>query len=83
MANIDVTEYLYEVKFEYLVRELQSRAKFDVTDFLEKDEIVINSKKPFIPDVQTPEKVIDILRSVLHLKPWHGKKEIIEEIEKL
>ena len=85
MARIDIEieDYLDEVRTEYLVNEIVKR-KDAVTEILKHKEIKIANIDEFaIPSFNTSEDVLKYIRLVLSLKPWHDKKRIIQEIEQL
>lgn len=82
MARIDVEieDYLDEVRSEYLFRELKRRKDFSdlIKDY--NDEL---KPKYIIPDFKTSEQLLDFIKVVLKLQKWHDKKRIIQEIESL
>jgi hypothetical protein len=77
MARIDIEieDYLDEVDTKYLVRELNKREGFKITEF--------DLNKIEIPSFKTPELLLSYLKKILHLREWHDKKRIINEIESL
>ena len=77
MARIDVEieEYLDEVDTKYLVQELKKRKNFKISE-LDLDNMDI-------PEFKTPELLLAYLKRILHLRQWHDKQRIIQEIEAL
>jgi hypothetical protein len=85
MARIDIEieEYLDEVRTEYLVDELLRR-KDAIQKLLEHKELKItNINEIIIPEFKTSDDVLNHLKLILRLKSWHDKKRIITEIENL
>lgn len=85
MAQIDIEieDYLDEVRTEYLVKEI-ARRKDAVEEIKKHKHLIIPGLDEFaIPDFKTPEQMLKYLKLVLHLKPWHDKKRIIQEINEL
>ncbi len=82
MARIDIEieDYLDEVDTRYLLEELMKRKDFS-PDKLKGLGLDLNEIAR--PNFKTTESVLDYLKFVLRLKPWHGKKEILAEIESL
>jgi hypothetical protein len=82
MARIDIEieDYLDEVRTEYLFKELERRKDFP--DFI-KQYVQETTPKYIIPDFNLPEQVLDFIKITLRLKPWHDKARIIKEIEAL
>ena len=78
--EVEIEEYLDEVRTEILFRELKKRKDFKELIENEMDEV---TPKYIIPDFKIPEEVLAFLRLVLRLKPWHDKERIISEIKSL
>ena len=82
MARIDIEieEYLDEVRTESLFRELRKRKDFE--DYIED---YMNEDLPsyIIPDFETSEQVLNFVKRVLGLNSWHDKERIIKEIQSL
>ena len=81
MARIDIEieDYLYEVDTKYLVKELAKRR--DLKDH--KAELKNIPQDWDLPEFKTQEELLNYIKRVLHLKPWHGKDRIIKEIQEL
>lgn len=77
MARIDIEieDYLDEVDTKYLVQELEKRKDYKVTE--------LDLRNLDIPQFKTPELLLSYLKRILHLREWHDKKRIIQEIESL
>lgn len=85
MARIDIEieDYLDEVRTEYLFHEIKKRKDFkDFKDFI-KEYIDEEMPKYIIPEFKTSIEILDFIKLVLGLKKWHDKKRIINEIESL
>jgi hypothetical protein len=82
MARIDIEieDYLDEVRTEYLFKEIKKRKDFK--DFI-KEYIDEEMPKYIIPEFKTSIEILDFIKLVLGLKKWHDKKRIINEIESL
>jgi hypothetical protein len=82
MARIDIEieEYLDEVRTELLFRVLKKRKDFDI---LMKDYIDEHTPEYLLPELETGDQVLRFIKIVLRLNPWHDKKRIIQEIESL
>lgn len=78
--EVEIEEYLDEVRTEILFRELKKRKDFK--DFIESyyDE---ETPKYIIPAFDTSEQLLDFLKIVLKLQKWHDKERIISEIKSL
>jgi hypothetical protein len=85
MARIDVEieDYLDEVNTRYLVEELLKRRNLSEKDILELKQMKIGISEMAIPDFKTSEQLLNHIKIILGLRPWHDKKRIIQEIESL
>jgi hypothetical protein len=89
MARIDVEieEYLDEVRTVILVRELVRRKHFE--DELKKElqrtqtSTKINAENLTLPEFKNPEQLLFYIKRLLGLRQWSDKKRIISEIESL
>jgi hypothetical protein len=75
--NIDIEDYLDEVNTEILISELSKRS-VKKTSYLSEIDL-----KDLLFELQERKSNLDIFRLILGLKKWHGKTEIIKEIEAL
>ncbi len=76
MATIEfeIEDYLDEVSTEYLVQELNKRR--DRNNY----EIDIDRKIPVFKD---SEQLLNYIKQLLELRPWHDKNRIISELKEL
>jgi len=82
MARIDIEieEYLDEVRSKYLFDELKKRKDFKILieDYYQEMKLAY-----IIPDFKVSDDVLDFLKIVLNLKKWDTKDKIIEAIKEL
>lgn len=76
MARIDIEieDYLDEVDSKYLIQELQKRKDVKIPFDLSYFEL---------PQFKNSEQVLSFIKKVLHLREWHDKERIINEIKEL
>jgi hypothetical protein len=80
--NIDIEDYLDEVNTEILISELSKRS-VKKTSYLSEIDLSEIDLKDLLFELQERKSNLDIFRLILGLKKWHGKTEIIKEIEAL
>lgn len=81
MARIDIEieDYLDEVDTKYLVKELAKR-----NDVSKYKPLMNNIPDDFdLPEFKTKEQVLNYIKRILQLKPWHEKDRVIAEIKEL
>jgi hypothetical protein len=86
-VDIEIEEYLDEVRTVYLVRELIQRKDFE--DELKKElqrtqtSTKISVENITLPEFKNPEQLLFYIKRLLNLRQWADKKRIISEIENL
>ena len=79
--DIDIEDYLDTVRTVYLFKELKRRSDFKnyIKEYIEE---TITDKMP-IPEFDSSDEMLKYIKALLHLRPWHDKSRIIQEINSL
>lgn len=78
--TIDAEIDLADIDTSDLIEELKRRKKFG-KNFIR--ELTENMDEEIELCFDSPKGVLDHLRSIFHLRPFHGKERIIQEINEL
>lgn len=82
--DIDIEDFLDEVRTEDLITELSHRENcksefkrlgVDILDELSDEDVISDLEDRFTP--------LNLIRKILGLRPWHDKERIIKEINEL
>lgn len=89
MARIDIEieDYMDEVRTEYLVKECLRRHDFykimEAERKAETAEFLKNPDKMILPEFKTSDQLLSYIKRLLGLRQWHDKKRVISEIENI
>ena len=81
LIDIEVEEYLDEVRTVYLFKELKKREDFK--DYIKEYITETTPDKIPIPEFYSSDEMLQYIKALLHLRPWHDKNRIIQEITSL
>lgn len=79
--DLDIEEYLDEVRTVYLFKELKKRKDFK--NYIEEYIAETTTDKLPVPEFDSSDEMLKYIKALLHLRPWHDKNRIIQEINSL